>query len=108
MSGDDAMTYSIMAAGGYGVVSVAANIVPDKMVAFTDAMLKGDYKSALDHHYELLDLFDVQFVETNPGPIKYMANLLGLTNSTIRPPLVMPTPKSQEKIKAVLKTMNLI
>lgn len=108
MSGDDAMTYSIMAAGGYGVVSVAANIVPDKMVAFTHAILEEDYKTALDHHYNLLDLFNVQFIETNPGPIKYMANELGLTNSTIRPPLVMPTPGSQEKINAVLKTMNLI
>ncbi|MFX0103467.1 MAG: 4-hydroxy-tetrahydrodipicolinate synthase [Candidatus Hodarchaeota archaeon] len=108
MSGDDAMTYSIMTAGGYGIVSVAANVVPDKMAKFAAALLNKDYKTALDLHYELLDLFNVQFIETNPGPIKYMANVLGLTNSTIRPPLVLPQPGSQEKIKAVLKKLNML
>nr|MDO8108855.1 4-hydroxy-tetrahydrodipicolinate synthase [Candidatus Sigynarchaeota archaeon] len=108
MSGDDQLTYLVMAMGGKGVISVASNIIPDKMSQFTNAMLKGDYKTALDMHYKLLDLFDVQFIETNPGPVKYMASLMGLPAGPMRPPMTLPIPANQEKIRKVMKDSGLI
>ena len=108
MSGDDNFTYLVMALGGKGVISVASNIIPDKMSAFTGAMLAGDFTTGLDMHYKLLDLFDIQFIETNPGPVKYMASLMGLPSGPMRPPMTLPTPANQEKIQKVMKESALI
>jgi len=73
LSGDDALTYHIMALGGKGVISVASNIIPEKMVQFTEDMNDGDWDFARIEHLELYDLFKVLFIETNPGPVKYYA-----------------------------------
>ncbi len=70
LSGDDNLVYPIMTLGGTGVISVASNLVPDRMSAFVGALLKGDVASARRMHYELLPLFRAIFVETNPVPIK--------------------------------------
>jgi 4-hydroxy-tetrahydrodipicolinate synthase len=108
MAGDDNFTYLVMALGGKGVISVASNIIPGKISAFTSAMLEGDFKTGLDLHYSLLDLFDIQFIETNPGPVKYMASLMGLPSGPMRPPMTLPTPANQEKIQKVMKDFGLI
>jgi 4-hydroxy-tetrahydrodipicolinate synthase len=102
------LTYLYMAMGGKGVVSVASNIIPEKMSQFTSAMLKGDFKTGLDMHWKLLELFDTLFIETNPGPVKYMASLMGLPAGPMRPPMCLPTPANQDKIKKVLKEFGLI
>lgn len=108
MSGDDALTYPMMALGARGVISVAANIVPDKMTRLVNAMLAGDFTTGLNVHYELLDFFDACFYETNPGPVKYMASLMGLPSGGLRPPMVLPMPQTQERIKGVMRAMGLI
>jgi 4-hydroxy-tetrahydrodipicolinate synthase len=108
MSGDDSYTYMVMAAGGKGVISVASNIVPARMVALTKAMLDGDFQTGLDIHYQLLDLFDAQFIETSPGPIKYMMAQAGLPAGPLRPPMCLPTPATQDKLKKVLADYNLM
>jgi 4-hydroxy-tetrahydrodipicolinate synthase len=108
VSGDDSFTYLVMAAGGNGVISVASNLVPSRMVALTKAMLDGDFRTALDMHYQLSDLFDAQFIETSPGPIKYMMAQAGLPAGPLRPPMCLPTPANQDKIKKVLKDYNLM
>ena len=68
LSGDDNLVFPIMALGGTGVISVASNLVPDRMVAFVGALLKGDWAAARSMHYELLPLFRAMFIETNPIP----------------------------------------
>ncbi len=108
LSGDDGMTFHIMALGGKGVVSVTSNIIPAKLVEFTNTMLKGNWGKAKEKQIELYDLFKVLFIETNPGPVKYVAELMGIMNKRMRLPLTPPLVDNQEKIKIVLKNLNLI
>lgn len=108
LSGDDGMTFHIMALGGKGVVSVASNIIPAKLVNFTNTMLNGKWERAREIQLELFDIFKILFVETNPGPVKLSAELMGIMNKRMRLPLTPPLEENQEKIKAVLRNLNLI
>ena len=108
LSGDDGMTYHLMALGGLGVISVAANIVPAKIFEFTKTMLAGDWIKAREMQLELYDLFKVLFVETNPGPVKYAAEIMGIMNMRMRLPLTPPLENNQMKIKKVLESLKLI
>ncbi len=108
LSGDDGMTYHIMALGGKGVISVASNIIPAQLVEFTNFMLNGEWDKARNKQLELFDLFKVLFIETNPGPVKYAADLMGLMDSRMRLPLTPPLKENQKKIKQVLKDLNII
>ena len=108
LSGDDGMTYHIMALGGKGVVSVASNIIPSKLVEFTKGMLNNEWIKAREMQLELYDLFKVLFIETNPGPVKYAADAMDLMNVRMRLPLTPPLKENQKKIKTVLKDLDLI
>lgn len=108
LSGDDGMTYHIMALGGKGVISVASNIIPSRMVEFTANMLNNDWQKAREIQLELYDLFKVLFIETNPGPVKYAADEMGLMDMRMRLPLTPPLKENQKKIKTVLKKLDLI
>ena len=108
LSGDDIFTYPLMALGGSGVVSVASNIIPDRMVAFCEAALKGDFAAARKMHYELLPLFKAIFIETNPIPIKTSLALKGMVNEVFRLPMCPMLPENKEKLKTVLKQYDLI
>lgn len=106
LSGDDGMTFHLMALGGKGVVSVASNIIPKQIVEFTSEMLAGNWEKAKDLHFKYYDIFKGLFIETNPGPVKYAAELLGLMNRRMRLPLTPPLPPNEEKIKKMLKTLR--
>ncbi|NMC05611.1 MAG: 4-hydroxy-tetrahydrodipicolinate synthase [Candidatus Lokiarchaeota archaeon] len=108
MSGDDNLTYIYMVLGGKGVVSVASNIIPRQLSDFTATMLKGDFKTGLEMHWKMLDFFEALFYETNPGPVKYMASIMGLPAGPMRPPMCLPTPDNQEKIKKVMKAFGVL
>lgn len=102
LSGDDALTYHIMALGGKGVVSVASNIIPNRIVEFVNSMRDDDWSRARNTQLELYDLFNVLFIETNPGPVKYAAEVMGLMNKRLRLPLTPPLEENQERIKSLL------
>ncbi|MHA1341047.1 MAG: 4-hydroxy-tetrahydrodipicolinate synthase [Promethearchaeota archaeon] len=108
MSGDDSLTYDIMEAGGKGVISVASNIIPDKVLKMTQLINEGKLEEGKRLFDDLKDIFKILFIETNPGPVKFAAELLGQMSKRVRLPLVPPEPENQEKIKAVLKEHNLI
>ncbi len=108
LSGDDSLTYHIMALGGKGVISVASNIIPAKMMEFTSAMEKNDWINARTMQLELYDLFNILFIETNPGPVKYAAELMGIMNRRLRLPLTPPLELNQAKIKNELNKLKLI
>ncbi len=108
LSGDDAFTYHIMALGGLGVISVASNIIPAKIVEFTTSMLNKDWNKARNMQLELYDLFKVLFIETNPGPVKFAAEIMGIMNKRMRMPLTPPLEENQKKIRNVLEYLNLI
>ncbi|TXT54188.1 MAG: 4-hydroxy-tetrahydrodipicolinate synthase [Promethearchaeota archaeon] len=108
LSGDDALTYHIMALGGEGVISVASNIIPKKIVEFIESMKSNDWNKARKLQLDLYDIFRVLFIETNPGPVKFAAEIMGLMNKRLRLPLTPPLEENQQEIKALLKKMNLI
>jgi 4-hydroxy-tetrahydrodipicolinate synthase len=108
MSGDDGLTYDIMKSGGKGVISVASNIIPDKMQKFTEMMTNGKWEEAKIENDKLMDLFKTIFIETNPGPVKYAAELLDIMHGRLRLPLVYPEPESQEKIKQSLINLGVL
>ncbi len=108
MSGDDGMTFHVMTLGGVGVISVASNVAPKLVVQFTEALATGDLKAARAMQLKLYELFKVIFVETNPGPVKCAAELLGLMSQRMRLPMVPPSPQNREKIRKVLEEMKLL
>lgn len=101
-SGDDSLTLPIMAVGGRGVISVAANVVPLQVAEMTGAALAGDWEKARRIHLELLPVFKVLFIETNPIPVKAALGLMNLIQPEWRLPLTPPSPASLEKIREVL------
>jgi 4-hydroxy-tetrahydrodipicolinate synthase len=99
LSGEDGTALGFMAHGGHGCISVTSNVAPRLCADFQNACLKGDYKAALALQDRLMALHDALFVETNPGPVKYAAFRLGLTDSPeCRLPLA---PISEASKKAV-------
>jgi 4-hydroxy-tetrahydrodipicolinate synthase len=102
ISGDDGMTLPIMALGGKGVISVAANIFPVPMIEMYDAMVRGDYLSARDIHFRYSPLFRAMFFESNPIPVKTAAELKGFASGPLRLPLDEATETTVTKLKEVL------
>jgi 4-hydroxy-tetrahydrodipicolinate synthase len=105
ISGDDNITLPILALGGSGVISVAANVDPARMVALYDAMKVGDYQKALVLHYALSPLFRSMFIETNPIPVKRGVELIGLAGGPVRLPLDELDAKKTEQLKSILATI---
>ncbi len=108
LSGDDNMTLPLIKAGGDGVISVASNIIPDRMARLVKLALAGKMAEAEAVEKELAPLFGVEFVETNPIPIKYMLSLKGMCNEVYRLPICELRPPSKEKVQAVMKQMGLL
>ncbi len=105
ISGDDNITLPIMALGGTGVISVAANVDPLRMVAMYEAMKEGDYQKALVLHYALSPLFRSMFIDTNPIPVKKAVELLGMAGGPVRLPLDELDAKKTEQLRKVLATI---
>jgi 4-hydroxy-tetrahydrodipicolinate synthase len=108
LSGDDQMTFPLMALGGKGVISVATNIIPDKMSALVSHMLAGRIDEARSLHFEIFELCQAMFVETNPIPVKAALALMGKIQMEFRLPLCEMAPANLEKLKSVLNKYGLI
>ena len=102
LSGDDAVTLALMALGGVGLISVAANLIPAEMTALCSACNKGDFARAREIHRRYHALMEVNFIESNPGPVKAALGMMGRIEPVYRLPLVAPRPESQAKIEQVL------
>lgn len=107
LSGDDALTVPLMAIGGRGIISVASNEIPAEMVQMTEAAAAGDFKTARLLHQKLLPLLVGNFVESNPGPVKFAMAAMGLCELAFRLPMVPPRPASQAKMIEILKELGL-
>jgi 4-hydroxy-tetrahydrodipicolinate synthase len=108
LSGDDANTVIFMALGGEGVISVAANQVPGPMHDLTAACARGDFGEARRIHYRLLRLFDLNFVESNPIPVKASLAMMGLCEESFRLPMCPPTETTREALRAALRELGLL
>ena len=107
LSGDDALTLPLMAIGGRGLISVASNSVPAEMVQIVEAAERGDYAKARQLHQRMVPLMLGNFIESNPGPVKFSMAVMGLCEEVYRLPMVSPRPASQEKIRAFLKELGI-
>lgn len=108
LSGDDAITLPLMALGGLGVISVVSNEVPYAMSRLASFCLEGDYLAAQRMHRRLHALMEINFVESNPGPVKAALAMMGLIEPVYRLPVVPPRPESLRKIEQALSDLGLI
>lgn len=107
LSGDDALTLPLMAIGGRGIVSVASNEIPAEMSRMVEFAERGDFAAARAEHQRLLPLMQINFVESNPIPVKSAMATLGLLEEVYRLPMVPPRPASKQKIEAVLHQLGI-
>jgi 4-hydroxy-tetrahydrodipicolinate synthase len=87
-SGDDSLTFPILAVGGVGVISVVANVAPRQSAATVGAALDEDWQAARRLHFELLPLMRALFLETNPVPVKAALAMMGFCRDELRLPLL--------------------
>ena len=102
ISGDDALTVPMMSVGVSGVISVAANVVPEQCVRMVDAAAAGNFKEASRIHYLLLDLMDALFADGSPAGAKAALKMLGIAEENLRLPLVPVCDAVRATIKAAL------
>src|SRR6476646_1301342 len=98
----------LMAVGGHGIISVASNDIPSEMVKMVEAAEQNDFAAARAVHARILPLMSINFVESNPQPVKYALSAMGLLEEVYRLPMVSPRAESKEKINAVLKDLGLL
>ena len=108
LSGDDNLTLDLIKAGGNGVISVASNLVPDRMVTMVTAALNKEYAKAEELNEKLAPLFDVEFIETNPIPIKAALAMKGMCEEVYRLPMCELRPENKEKLKEVITDMGIL
>ena len=108
LSGDDSMTLPLIALGGVGLISVAANEAPGKMTALTRSCLENNWDEARRLNGELWALMKANFIETSPGPVKAALAMMGKIEEMYRLPMVPVTPGTKEKLRAVLVDLKLI
>ena len=108
LSGEDAINFPILAAGGKGMISVTANIVPKEMGDMWDAYTSGDIARARQIHYSIFDLHQVMFVETNPIPVKTALAMMNKCTEEMRLPLCPMAEVNRERLRETLTTFGLI
>lgn len=108
LSGEDALTVPFLAQGGRGAISVTSNIAPRLSAELHKSWRKGDHKRVDELNAILLPLHEAMFCETNPGPVKYAAELLGLCSAWARPPMWEISQASKEKVRNALKQAGLL
>jgi len=108
LSGDDAITLPLIALGGRGVISVVSNEIPREMSQLTRLAFEGDYASAREIHRRYHPLMEINFVESNPIPVKAALAEMGLLEPVWRLPLVPPKAENRARIRAVLESLELV
>ncbi|MDO8552982.1 MAG: 4-hydroxy-tetrahydrodipicolinate synthase [bacterium] len=108
LSGDDALTYPAMKLGASGCISVVSNEVPEEFTELCQSALRGDWKRARALHLRLLPLMDINFIESNPLPVKAALSMMGLIEESFRLPLVPMESRNKPKLKKCLQSLGLL
>jgi 4-hydroxy-tetrahydrodipicolinate synthase len=108
LSGDDAIALPVIALGGHGVISVVANEIPAEMASLIEACLEGNFACARELQKTYLPLMEINFIESNPGPVKTAMAEMGLLEPVWRLPLVPPKIENLEKIRGILESIGLV
>jgi 4-hydroxy-tetrahydrodipicolinate synthase len=102
-SGIELLCYPMLAIGGAGYISATANIAPKKVAQIYDEWSEGNYLRAQDLHYELMELNDVLFKDTNPAPLKAALGMMGKIKPVLRLPMDLPKEELQNEIREVIR-----
>lgn len=108
LSGDDALTFAMLAMGGDGVISVSSNCAPRLVSDMVRTAISGDLMKAREMHFRLLPLFRVMFRESNPIPIKAAMKMMGKPSGILRPPLIEMSPTYEPELRSVLENLGII
>src|ERR1700732_3239940 len=108
LSGDDAITLPLLALGGRGVISVVSNEIPAEMARMVRLALENRFEEARAIHRRHHALMEINFVESNPIPVKAAMAEMGLLEAVWRLPLVAPKAENQERIRDVLASLGLV
>ena len=108
LSGDDSITIPLIALGGRGIVSVVSNQIPGEMTRLAQLAMAGDFAGARAIQRQWLPLMEVNFVESNPIPVKAAMAMMGLCEPVWRLPMTAPSAQSHARIESVLKSVGLI
>jgi len=108
LSGDDAITLPLIAAGGDGVVSVVSNEIPGLMSKMARAALSGDFARAREIHYRILPLMNANFIESNPIPVKAVLAMMGMVGENYRLPMVPMTPANRAQIQKIAEDLGIV
>ena len=107
ISGDDGITFPLIALGAVGVISVIGNAFPQEFGRMVRMALAGDYANARVIHSRFAELFELLFVDGNPAGVKSMLNMMGFIENKLRLPLVPTRIPTYEKIRDVLRKLNI-
>jgi 4-hydroxy-tetrahydrodipicolinate synthase len=107
-SGDDTLTLPIMVAGGLGVISVIANVLPRQSAEVVEACQRGDWKRARELHYRMFPLMRALFLETNPIPVKAAMSMLGYCKDELRLPLLPMGDGARAKLREAMQRLDLL
>ena len=107
-SGDDAIALPLIALGGRGLISVVSNEIPSEMTSLVQHALRNDFAAARRLQQRYLPLMEVNFLETNPLPVKAAMAAMGLLEPVWRLPLCPPKPETIEKVRRVLESLELL
>jgi 4-hydroxy-tetrahydrodipicolinate synthase len=108
LSGDDAITFALIALGGDGLISVASNQAPELMSRLVDLALAGKWEEARELHYRLLPLMETNFIESSPGPVKAGLAMMNLIGENYRLPLVRIQQSSRARLRDVMAELGLL
>jgi 4-hydroxy-tetrahydrodipicolinate synthase len=108
LSGDDALTFPMIALGADGLISVASNEAPELMARMVNLALAEKWDEARKLHYRLLPLMEVNFIESSPGPVKAGLAMMNLIGENYRLPLVPIEEKSRARLREVMSDLGLL
>lgn len=108
LCGDDALTLPAVLMGAKGIISVLSNYAPKMFSDCVKFAIEGNYSSALELHYKLFDLMQLNFIESNPVPCKTALAIMGLINEVVRMPLLPMQPGNKKALQKALKKAKLI
>ena len=107
ISGDDALTFSMVASGAAGVISVIGNALPKEFSRMIRLEFKGEYEPARKIHHMFTELYSLLFVDGNPAGVKALLNEMGFIENNLRLPLVPTRIATKQKMSAILKDLRI-
>jgi len=107
ISGDDALTFSMVASGAAGVISVIGNALPKEFSRMIRLEFNGEYEPARKIHHKFTELYSLLFIDGNPAGCKALLNDMGMIENVLRLPLVPTTITTKQKMAAILKELRI-